>query len=184
MATWAPDLYKYYVDHMRPLYEHDTTLIPIFPSCIFSAATYNFGPQTVTYPHRDFSNLTFGWCAVSALGSFDHRTGGHLVLWECRLVIQFPPGSLILLPSSIITHSNVRIAPHERRYSFTTYTAGALFRWVSNDFMKADDYYETLNAEQLKIENHNNVTRWTEGLALLPKLALDTSMIDHPNVVE
>ncbi|KAF8157509.1 hypothetical protein BJ912DRAFT_1070230 [Pholiota molesta] len=110
MANWAPKLYTYYVDHMRPLYEADTALKPVFRSCIFSAATYNFGPQTVCYKHRDFANLTFGWCAVWALGTFDPTEGGHLILWDCHLVVEFPPGSLILLASALISHSNTSIA--------------------------------------------------------------------------
>lgn len=176
MATWAPDLYNYYVDHMRPLYKHDPTLKPIFPSCIFSAATYNFGPRTVCYKHRDFGNLPFGWCALWSLGCFDPTKGGHLILWDCHLVIEFPPGSVILLPSAIVAHSNTTITPHERRYSFALYTAGALFRWVSNDYMTAENYQAKLSVEQWEAEKEKNSTRWKDGLALLPKLAINSEV--------
>ncbi|KAJ7828584.1 hypothetical protein B0H14DRAFT_2263384, partial [Mycena olivaceomarginata] len=85
----------------------------------FAAVTFNFGPATITFPHTDALNLTWGWCAITALGAFDPRRGGHLVLWDLCLVIQFPPGSTILIPSAILWHSNVGIASEERRYSFT-----------------------------------------------------------------
>jgi hypothetical protein len=54
-------------------------------------------------------NFAHGWCAVVALGNFDNVVGGHLVLHEPRLVIQFPAGSAALIPSAAITHSNVKL---------------------------------------------------------------------------
>jgi hypothetical protein len=100
----------------------------------FAAATLNFGPLTVTLPHIDALNLAWGWCAITALGFFNPDRGGHLVLWDLKLIIRFPPGSTILIPSAILRHSNIGIGPNERRYSFTQFTAAGLFRWVDNGF--------------------------------------------------
>ncbi|KAL1739111.1 hypothetical protein HDZ31DRAFT_49910, partial [Schizophyllum fasciatum] len=129
-ATWAPLLFAYYAEHMAALFQNDPSLVRNFTRSIWACITVNFGPRTVTFKHRDFGNLPFGWCAITALGRFNPDTGGHLVLWECGLVIRFPPGSTVLIPSAIIHHSNTRIARNERRYSVTQYSAGALFRWV------------------------------------------------------
>ncbi|KAL0563534.1 hypothetical protein V5O48_018531, partial [Marasmius crinis-equi] len=82
--------------------------------------------------HRDVQNAPFGWCAVTALRQFNSALGGHLVLWDLGLVLEFPPGSTILLPPATIAHSNVPVAEHETRTSFTQYSAGALFRWVES----------------------------------------------------
>ena len=84
--------------------------------------------------HLDFLNLAFGWCAVTSFGSFNYKTGGHLILWDLGLVIEFPPGATILIPSAVMSHSNVTIGESERRYSMTQYAAGGLFRWVENGF--------------------------------------------------
>jgi hypothetical protein len=129
-------LYGYYDSQLTKLFEHDTSLKKPFNS-VFTAATYNLGPQTVCFPHLDFANLPFGFCAITALGDFDPDLGGHLVLEECKLVIRFPPGSTALIPSAIITHSNIPVSSHEKRFSFTQYAAGALFRWVENKFQTA-----------------------------------------------
>jgi len=85
------------------------------------------GPRTVCEPHVDFANLPFGYCAITALGQYDFTKGGHLVLWECKLIIEFPPGATILIPLAIVKHSNISIGEKERRYSFTRYAAGGLF---------------------------------------------------------
>ncbi|KAF8179315.1 hypothetical protein K438DRAFT_1769024 [Mycena galopus ATCC 62051] len=63
-----------------------------FQKLVFSCVAFNFGPNAWTFKHRDVCNLPFGWCSVQALGKFDPRKGGHLVLWDLKLVVEFPPG--------------------------------------------------------------------------------------------
>ncbi|KAJ7025053.1 hypothetical protein C8F04DRAFT_1269659 [Mycena alexandri] len=133
---------------------------------VFAAATFNFGPATVTFPHIDALNLAWGWCAITALGFFNPDVGGHLVLWDLRLIIRFPPGSTILIPSAILRHSNVTIAAGERRYSFTQYTAAGLFRWVDNGFRTEagveDATRHDLEAQAARVRARQ--TRWSTGI--------------------
>ncbi|KAH9474962.1 hypothetical protein JR316_0012061 [Psilocybe cubensis] len=148
MHTWANDLFCAYAENLKELHK-DPELKRVFPNSIFSAATFNMGPCTVCTKHKDFSNLPYGYCAVTALGDFDPRQGGHLILWELGLVVEFPPGSTILLPSALISHSNTAISQHEKRYSFTQYTAGGLFRWVAHGCRTKDKYLATLTPDRL-----------------------------------
>lgn len=130
-AIWAPRLHGEYRENLARLYDKDPTLLPNYFTNVFTSATVNFGPQVVTFPHVDELNVPFGWCAITALGKFNHRVGGHLVLWDLNMVVEFPSGSTILIPSATIRHSNVAIQPKETRHSFTQYTSGSLFRWVA-----------------------------------------------------
>lgn len=148
LASWAPNLYEYYDNTQEKLLASDPRLMRPFQRSVFSAVTYNLGPSTVCFPHTDFANLPFGWCALVALGKFDHTKGGHLVLWDCRLVIEFPPGSTILFPSALIAHSNTKIGPSETRYSFTSYTAGGLFRWVDHGFQTMASFKAGLSVQE------------------------------------
>jgi len=173
LATWMPSLHAYYVDTLKALHDHNPALKRIFPTSVFAATTYNFGPRTVCFKHVDFANLSFGMCAVTALGDFDPKKGGHLVLWDCGLVIEFPPGSTILIPSAAMAHSNTTISVDERRYSFTQYTAGGLFRWVENGFMRSEDFYPSLSPDELLKQCEKDANRWAWGLSLIPRLALD-----------
>ncbi|KAF9540850.1 hypothetical protein CPC08DRAFT_738774 [Agrocybe pediades] len=136
MATWVPDLHDHYSDRLGKLFRHNRSLKRNFVNSVFPAVTYNMGPQIVCMKHIDFSNLAFGWCAITALGSYNPKLGGHLVLWDCGLVIEFPPGTTILIPSAVLAHSNTAVMEGETRYSFTQYAAGGLFRWVENGFKK------------------------------------------------
>lgn len=170
MATWMPAVYEHYRTTGNSLYEHDPKLVRIFPSSVFPGATYNLGPQTVCYPHKDFANLSFGVCPITSFGSYDYKKGGHLVLWDLKLVVEFPPGSTILIPSAIVAHSNTAIAPHETRYSFTQYAAGGLFRWVDNNFQTQQKYRASLSIEERAADKMRRDGRLEFGLSLLSTL--------------
>ncbi|KAJ7186358.1 hypothetical protein B0H12DRAFT_1246694 [Mycena haematopus] len=146
-ALWAPRLYAHYVDNNARLAGQLPHLKRPFPQSVFACAAFNFGPNVWTFKHRDVCNLPFGWCAVQSLGSFDTTKGGHLILWDAKLVVDFPAGALILLPSATIAHSNVPVEQGER-ISFTQFSAGGLFRFVDNGFRTqeqlADDGTEGL----------------------------------------
>ncbi|KDR76663.1 hypothetical protein GALMADRAFT_43935, partial [Galerina marginata CBS 339.88] len=63
---------------------------------------------TACFKHTDFLNLVR--VAVTVFGDFDRIKGGHFVLWDLGLVVEFPPGSTILSPSAVIAHSNVPVS--------------------------------------------------------------------------
>lgn len=96
--------------------------------------------------------------------------GGHLVLcqWDLKLVIEFPPGSTILIPSVSLYHSNTAIQLGERRYLFTQYTSGGLFRWVDQGFQKSADYLAA--AEQHVDDQKRMDERWNMGVGLFSTL--------------
>jgi hypothetical protein len=70
---YAPDLHAYYGDTMNKLYEWNPALLRNFPHkvSVFAAATFNFGLRTVTFPHLDFANLAWGWCAETVHFLYD-----------------------------------------------------------------------------------------------------------------
>ncbi|KAL0568670.1 hypothetical protein V5O48_013311 [Marasmius crinis-equi] len=176
-SRWSPNNYAQYSDAKEYIQSHQKTGDQRwnFDRSVFAAATVNFGPRTCTFKHRDVQNAPFGWCAVTALGQFDSSLGGHLVLWDLGLVLEFPPGSTILLPSATIAHSNVPVAQHETRTSFTQYSAGALFRWVESggreleQMKKADRkaYNENRRAQQKGASIRQGIARFSTLQSLI-----------------
>jgi hypothetical protein len=125
-ALWAPRLYHYYREHDISLRREFPHLRRTFPKSVFSCVAFNFGPNVWTFRHHDVLNVPFGWCAIQAAGPFDPTKGRHLVLWDLKLAIEFPPGALILIPSATLAHSNVPVQEGDKRISFTQFTASGI----------------------------------------------------------
>ena len=131
---FAPKLYEFYKAGMDKVMERDKTLKTPFSESVFACTAFNFGPRVVTRAHRDHLNLAYGWCSITALGDFDHKAGGHLVLPDLKLAIEFPAGSTVLVPSALLMHYNLPIGSKEIRRSITQFSAGGIFRWISYGF--------------------------------------------------
>ncbi|KAJ3738031.1 hypothetical protein EV360DRAFT_58499, partial [Lentinula raphanica] len=131
--TWAPKLHTMYLQYTLQLEKLVPNITQNFPNSVFSCCMLNFGPRTTTVEHLDHKNYIYGWCAVTALGDFDYRFGGHMVLWDLKLVVELPPGWTMLIPSAYLRHSNTSLREGDTRYSFTQYTAGGLFRVIDDE---------------------------------------------------
>ena len=168
--VFGPILFEFFRSQMLLLTTRNSHLRLPFANSIFAACTFNFGPRASTRPHLDFGNLAWGWCAITALGQFDADRGGHLILWDLKLVIRFPAGSTILIPSAIIRHSNIPVQPHERRFSFVQYTAGGLFRWIRNGFQTDESFERSATNLEKQKRAEEESRRWEEGVRMFSKL--------------
>ena len=129
----------------------------------FPCRTFNLSEQSVSSPHTDQNNLAQGWCSITPLGNFDPRRGGHLVLWDFGLVIQFPPGATALIPSALICHSNATIQPHEVRFSIVQYASGRIFRWVNNGCSTDKVWFENATPQAIEARNKEKARRWANA---------------------
>lgn len=81
--------------YLSHIFDHEQS---IFVACTVS-----------TCYHCNHLNLGPGACPIFAISDFDHTKGSHLVLWDLKLVIKFSLGSLIIILSALLKHSNVPI---------------------------------------------------------------------------
>jgi hypothetical protein len=114
-------------------------------------------------------NCPFGWCSIQALGDFDPKAGGHLILWDLKMVIEFPPGALILIPSSTLTHSNIPVQQGDSRASFTQYFGGGLLRYIDNGFRTEGELQRQDPAAFADMQCQKQM-RWKMGLGLFSKV--------------
>ncbi|KAF8144829.1 hypothetical protein K438DRAFT_1873084 [Mycena galopus ATCC 62051] len=153
MRVFAPLLAAFCASQLALLADWNSALRWPFVGSVFAACTFNFGPRAATCPHLDFGNLAWSWCAITALGWFDADLGGHLILWDLKLVIRFPA-----------------VQRHEKRFSFTQYSAGGLFRWIRNGFM-TDEAFEMMATKAAKEARAAEAeTRWEEGVQMFSTL--------------
>ncbi|KAJ7698425.1 hypothetical protein B0H16DRAFT_1903408 [Mycena metata] len=178
LAKWGSDAFKEHNPNVWGLYDTVATAVRKIPgvtwnfigryASVFASATFNLGPRTVTFPHYDGRNLLWGWCVVTALGWFKPKRGGHLILWDLGLVIEFPPGASILFPSALIRHSNVKVGRDETRFSFTQFSSAGLFRWVHNNGMTDADVEAAIRGDRSAQE-----ARW-EAANTRPQCGIDS----------
>jgi hypothetical protein len=133
------------------------------------SVAFNLGKRVVTKKHVDSQNYPFGWCMVTALGDFDATKGGHLVLWDLKLILEFPAGACICLPSALITHSNIPTKESETRMSFTQYCPGEIFRFIENGF-KTDTSLKLENPNLFSIIEEARESRISRGYAMFSKI--------------
>ncbi len=167
LKVFFPNVHQFYDKTLTAICINDPPLDRNFVGNPFACASFNLGPQSVSYVHCDHLNLPFGLCTITALGDFDYHLGGHLVLWDLEMIIEFPPGTTILIPSAILRHSNTALADtSERRYAFVQYSAGALFRWVECDFQTQKTFFA---AGRKFVQS--GVQRWQRGVGMFSKLS-------------
>ncbi|KAF6759413.1 hypothetical protein DFP72DRAFT_806676 [Ephemerocybe angulata] len=180
-AMFAPKLHRLYKEVLGDLFDTYPHLERNFSNSVFPAVSFNCGPASVCIDHADFNNLSFGLCLITALGDFDYKTGGHVVLHGIKKVIELPPGSTLAIPSSLEVHSNTGIKPSETRYSITQYAAGGLFRWIAYDGVTAKKLLSTKAGKKKKsAADGPEGQRWADGLSLYS--TMESWAQDHEDV--
>lgn len=163
--TFAHKPYIQYKETAVALQARHPHLQPTSPNAVFAATTINMGTQSFLPLHVNAGNSPGGWCVATSFGPFNPDKGGHLVLWNMKLIIRFLPGSSILFPSALITHSNTPIQPGEKRYSMIQYSAGALFWWRYNGFRSDKAFLASATCEQLQKREEDRRECWSRALA-------------------
>ncbi|KAJ2930855.1 hypothetical protein H1R20_g6240, partial [Candolleomyces eurysporus] len=144
----------------------------------YQSISFNCGPVSISLPHRNYNNLSFGLCALTAFGNFDYTQGGHLALHELKLVFEFPSGTTFQIPSAAIKHSNTPIQDGEERYSMAQYAAGGLFCWVAYGNKTAATLQSTNAGHRLKESvDMADGERWRDRLAMYS--TTDSFFSDH-----
>ncbi|GJE87348.1 hypothetical protein PsYK624_034310 [Phanerochaete sordida] len=165
-AFFAPKMYRDYATKLDALFEHYKELGYNWNNSIFPAASFNFGPNSASYEHNDHGNRAAGWCSIYCDGSFDPKYGGHLILREFGIVVQFPPGATVLIPSACIRHGNIPVRKGETRWSFAQYASGGLFRYVEYGFKS----WASLSDKDQDMWAQRRAARWVEELGLLSRV--------------
>ncbi|KAI0038983.1 hypothetical protein FA95DRAFT_1504797 [Auriscalpium vulgare] len=164
-AFGSPKHYKEYERNMQDLLDHDPSLKLPYDNSIWAATTFNFGPEVYTKIHVDSANYPCGWCSIVALGDFNPKYGGQLILHKARLIIEFPPHSVINILSAVFPHGNISIGQHETRASITQYTAGGIFRWNAYGH-RTEARFEAEDPEGKAHMDRNRRQRWRDAVNL------------------
>lgn len=110
-------------------------------------------------------------CAIHALGRYDYKKGGHLILWDWKVVIEFLPGTTILIPSAAVAHGNTPLADpeNEERKSFTQYVPGGIVRWWSYGYRTEEQVKEQDPEEWRRLKKAAD-ERWKSAYGMFSKV--------------
>ena len=131
LALLAPKMYKNFADKLHRLFEHMPELRRYALMSVFTTASFDFNDGRPCRIHDYHPNGSVGWCSLYAGGDYDPTTGGHLYLPQVQLLIEFPPGATVLIPSNLV-YGIVPVAPGQTRYTFTQYIPTDLIRYIDN----------------------------------------------------
>lgn len=114
-----PKLFRLNEQILLGLLHSDPSLHRVFPDSVFCATTLshsNSADPAITCPDRE------GIFSLTTGGSYDYHHGGHLVVSNHDLVIEFPPCSTILFSSTSVTLNWLPVSPGETRGFMTQFT--------------------------------------------------------------
>lgn len=163
-AYWNPGVYVYQKSRIEKVLKHHPELERTSSKTIFPTTACNFR-NVCCNKHRDVLNCPFSWCTIAALGRFDYTRGGHIVLDELKLIIEFPHGHTVSIPSASITHYNIPVAEGDVRVSITQYCSGSIFRYVNNGFC-IDNVLEKEDPVRYTKAKAHKPDRWRLSLGL------------------
>ncbi|THG92438.1 hypothetical protein EW026_g8473 [Hermanssonia centrifuga] len=130
-AHYAPRLYDYYAKNFASLKTSQPELKLPVDTSIFTTISFNLASQVVA-------------------SNFDPKLSGHFILWELKLLIEFPAGSIIIIPSALFSHGNVGLQAGETR------------TWKK---------FKKQHPQKAKAEWSARPTRWQEVLGLFSNVS-------------
>ncbi|KAK6966286.1 hypothetical protein R3P38DRAFT_2591158 [Favolaschia claudopus] len=135
LKHFCPDAYETLRQDKEEMLDHNPNTFYPNEASVFSAATMELGGAhfNIRDPRGDLRDLEpAGWNILTALGRYRAIHGGHVIFWQLGLVIQFPPGSSILLPAGVVNYSFVKVDPTETRFSLLQWSGGGVRRFLDN----------------------------------------------------
>ncbi|KAJ7076954.1 hypothetical protein C8R43DRAFT_910584, partial [Mycena crocata] len=84
--------------------------------------------------HLDETDMLEGWRVITALGNYDSRFGGDLVMWDEKKILRFPPGSSFLVPAARMRYSFTAVGEGETHFLMSQHMHAGLHRFVVNGF--------------------------------------------------
>ena len=162
LAGFAPKIYRKYADKLQEMFERMPDLQRIVSKSVFPTASFDFRNGRPCHA----SDGQAGWCSLTAGGDFDPHTGGHLFLPQARLIVEFPPGATVLIPSTLV-YGIVPVPRGQTRYTFAQYTPVDVVRYIDNGYRTRRDVFRETTSDLTRDDASKSLMRLQDDLKLL-----------------
>jgi hypothetical protein len=115
----CPSVYKMFLRYPLPM--NMKRFCTAWAGCVVNVGTSD---PVQTAPHRDVKESKYGYSCIVTAGDY---TGGALICYDLKLIIELPPGSCFFFPDSLITHSNENVVGE--RSSVVAFTQENMFHY-------------------------------------------------------
>ncbi|KAJ7860814.1 hypothetical protein B0H14DRAFT_2350433 [Mycena olivaceomarginata] len=102
---------------------------PPFPKSVFTTAEVNFC-DAPSISRKNWDAVFDSMEAVTSLGTYDHRKGGHIMFLDDDEMVEMPPGTTVLFPAGTKSYNFAAVGKHEQRYLFRQFCSAGVLRWV------------------------------------------------------
>ncbi|KAJ7916472.1 hypothetical protein B0H13DRAFT_1609353, partial [Mycena leptocephala] len=156
-----------YVRHTKDvLMANDPTLRDNCTGGAFPAVEFFLGSDESPPTLHDL-DMMWSWRALTALGEYNARWGGELILWDEKKIFKFPPGATFLFPGRLIRYSFTQVrCSFSSEYSFGQYAHAGLFRYVENGFMSEANFEATAWKLQREARDRMRDARMVKALGM------------------
>ncbi|KAJ7909217.1 hypothetical protein B0H13DRAFT_1877968 [Mycena leptocephala] len=177
LQSFAPKIYAYTENSTDLIYKFDEDLRRELPG-VFPAAEFDLG-ELGSAPRLQDKDVLHGWRALTALGTYDSRYGGDIILWDDGFVLRFPPGATFLFPAALMRYSFVEVQPGLHRYITNGYVSDSTFERTADKRAMESMH----RARGRRLEAGTDVD-WTRFIESLPKKETSSALSSESNTAK
>lgn len=100
-----------------------------------------------TKPHKDGKGAIQGRSCLCCFGDF---TGGHLILWELKAILELRAGDVVLFADHILTHSNTTV--EGVRHSMVAFTHQRVLEWIEENIGYNNEKNQRVKKRRQKVQ--------------------------------
>ncbi|KAJ7843686.1 hypothetical protein B0H13DRAFT_1648320, partial [Mycena leptocephala] len=168
LQSFAPKIYAYTENSTDLIYKFDEDLRRELPG-VFPAAEFDLG-ELGSAPRLQDKDVLHGWRALTALGTYDSRYGGDIILWDDGFVLRFPPGATFLFPAALMRYSFVEVQPGEKQYTFSQYSPAGLHCYITNGYVSDSTFERTADKRAMESMHRARGRRLEAGVNMYSRL--------------
>ncbi|KAJ7725241.1 hypothetical protein DFH07DRAFT_758747 [Mycena maculata] len=155
VKQFFPRVHAFMRAQLDILEEHSAIVAP-FPGSAFSTVEFNFG-DTPMHTRKDVRDAFHAPRVITILRDFNPLESAILMVPRDNLAMCCPPGSTIVIASSVKDFFFTKVKPGQMRYLFQQSFHSSIQGWIDRGFRSAAAYDAEATAEEkLEVETRSN----------------------------
>jgi hypothetical protein len=147
--------------------------------------------RRIVYPafdHSVFTTTEISWCdvltrsqknfnggldtmeVITSIGNYDHKQGGHVVLWDDNKIIELPSGASVMFVAGTKRYSFVPVGRNEERFLFRQFCNAGVLRWIEKGGYSDSEFDMVMSPEVIAAWEERRAGRGAASAKLFTRL--------------